>query len=76
MDEKDLFKRDGGGGNKKYLLDLLDHMFCGLCIRRGSEVQIGDGRTRIICFQEQCDNEIEMQVKTFIFGSNSSVNSF
>ncbi|XP_023320603.1 uncharacterized protein LOC111695487 [Eurytemora carolleeae] len=42
--------------------DLLDHMFCGLCIRRGSEVQIGDGRTRIICFQEQCDNEIEMQV--------------
>ena len=43
----------------------LDHMFCGLCLRRGSEVQIGDGRTRIICFQEQCSNEIEMQVNYF-----------
>ena len=42
---------------------MLDHMFCGECIRRGSEVQIGDNSTKITCFQEGCSQEIELQVR-------------
>lgn len=37
-------------------------MFCPVCVRRGSEVQIGDNKTRITCFQQDCGADIDFQV--------------
>lgn len=38
-----------------------DHMFCRTCVRRGSEVQIGDNQIQISCFQQDCDRNFEME---------------
>ena len=41
----------------------LGHMFCRDCVRRGSEVQIGDNKIRINCLQD-CQAEIELRVSS------------
>jgi len=39
-----------------------DHMFCRECVRRGTEVNIGENKTRVACFEQDCPREFDMRV--------------
>jgi len=39
-----------------------DHMFCRVCVRRGCEVQIGENKHKMVCFQDGCEKEFPVSM--------------